>query len=148
MLTQRQRQLFDFIESRIRTHGAPPSYRDMASKMGCVGLNGIHQMVDRLVERGHVVRDRDKRRSVNIVGSVRHFVWDDDTKRLVPFVQGRTVNASTVSRETKQPKPREVILAIRSAAAKKGRATRRNMVHARVAPVAAVGAVIGPKGAR
>ena len=139
MLTQRQRQLFDYLDVEL-SNGRTPTMQEMVEAVGLHSRATAHELLRILDERGFIQRGsalHGRTRPIEILRQPSHgthyFRWDDGKKALVRFAPGtRTPKVRKVF-HVKQPKPREVILAGRSAAAKKGRATRRNMVHARAA---------------
>ena len=55
MLTRRQREIYDFIRSRISSTGRSPTYAEMGVVFGCEP-SSIHWVVSQLVARGALHR--------------------------------------------------------------------------------------------
>lgn len=56
MLTQRQHQLLQFIQSYLDTHGVPPSFEEMRAALKLKSKSGIHRLIMALEERGYIRR--------------------------------------------------------------------------------------------
>lgn len=56
-LTDRQRELLDFIESSVGLEGRMPSYREMATALGVKAVGTIQDLVQALVGAGYVSRE-------------------------------------------------------------------------------------------
>ena len=52
MLTQRQHQLLQFIQSYSSDHGVPPSFEEMRDALKLKSKSGIHRLITGLEERG------------------------------------------------------------------------------------------------
>ena len=48
MLTQRQREVFDFIRSYARDHGYPPAVRDIGRALGLASPSTVHVSADEI----------------------------------------------------------------------------------------------------
>lgn len=67
-LTDRQRKALDIIEERILvTGGTPPTYRELALRLGCVSSRA-HSVVKQLQHRGLITMVPRCPRSITIVG--------------------------------------------------------------------------------
>jgi repressor LexA len=51
-LTERQRKIFEFIESRILTSGSSPTIREIGSKFGISSTNGVRSHLNALIAKG------------------------------------------------------------------------------------------------
>ena len=65
-ITPRQREARDFIAKFERRRGCSPSYLEIATALG-VSKSTTHDLVGRLVERGHVRRLPGQKRGVTVV---------------------------------------------------------------------------------
>ena len=67
MLTQRQRQLLQFIRQFMQTHGVPPSFDEMRGALNFRSKSGIHRLISGLEERGYLRRLPYRARALEIV---------------------------------------------------------------------------------
>lgn len=81
MLTRRQRQLLTYIAEEINA-GQQPSYRSMARAMNAASTNTVYQMVNQLVDRGHLHRESGR---LKLGQRVMWLRFDANTQTLVPF---------------------------------------------------------------
>lgn len=56
MLTQRQRQLLQYIERYVADRGVPPSFEEMRDALRLRSKSGIHRLIVGLEERGYIRR--------------------------------------------------------------------------------------------
>ena len=63
-LTLKQKDLMDYIVKRVSKRGISPSYDEMRKEMGLASKSGIHRLVEALEERGCLVRDKNRARSI------------------------------------------------------------------------------------
>lgn len=66
-ITGRQQDLLRFIVGFQQAHGFSPSYDEMADALGYAGRNGVHGLVDRLVDRGALRRIPRRTRSIEVL---------------------------------------------------------------------------------
>lgn len=67
-LTDRQRQLLEFIEDHIRIHGFPPSIREMADHMGIRSTNGVNDHLKALMKKGYIAKGQGlKSRAISLL---------------------------------------------------------------------------------
>jgi repressor LexA len=66
-MTYRQKEALDFIKDFWGQNGFAPSYDQIAEAMGIKSKSGVHRVITCLVERGWVVREPHKARSVRPV---------------------------------------------------------------------------------
>lgn len=87
MLTQRQKELVEFIAAETkRRGGVAPSRREMARYLGMRSAGPITAMIDACIERGALVKIPHRARAVALRGKGERVEWhrfDDDTKTLV-----------------------------------------------------------------
>lgn len=53
-LTDRQRQVFDFIVEYKREHGVPPTMKEIGDALGIASKSTTHQHVTALVAKGYL----------------------------------------------------------------------------------------------
>lgn len=66
-LTNRQRQILDFIKKEIRERGYPPSVREIGESVGLSSSSTVHGHLARLEEKGYIRRDPTKPRAIEIL---------------------------------------------------------------------------------
>ncbi|PIE52166.1 repressor LexA [Candidatus Fermentibacteria bacterium] len=73
-LTARQRQFLEYIESFIADRGYPPSIREIQNSFGLKSTKGVKDHIDRLVERGYLLREDGAARALALSSSVNRTV--------------------------------------------------------------------------
>jgi repressor LexA len=68
-LTQRQRQILDFITRRIEEQGYPPTIREIGEEMGIRSTNGVNDHLKALERKGFLKREGLKSRALRPVGA-------------------------------------------------------------------------------
>ena len=66
VLTDKRRQILDFIISFQRDHGYPPSVREIGRYVGLASSATVHDHIDRLAEGGFLVKDPTKPRALQV----------------------------------------------------------------------------------
>ncbi len=66
-LTERQSQILDFIKSHIKTHGYPPSVREIGKAIGLSSSATVHVHLTAMEEKGWIRRDPTKPRALEIL---------------------------------------------------------------------------------
>jgi repressor LexA len=66
-LTQRQREIFDFIRGYARDHGYPPAVRDIGRAIGLASPSTVHGHLAKLERAGLVRRDPTKPRALELL---------------------------------------------------------------------------------
>jgi repressor LexA len=66
VLTEKRRQILDFIIEFQREHGYPPSVREIGRSVGLASSATVHDHIDRLVEGGFLVKDPTKPRALQV----------------------------------------------------------------------------------
>ena len=66
-LTRKQQQILDFIQKRQRTDGATPTFREIADRFGFRSLNSVTEHVRLLRNKGVLVTEPGKARSLRVV---------------------------------------------------------------------------------
>ncbi len=67
MLTNKQRDLLEFIHARVQRDGVPPSFDEMKDALDLRSKSGIHRLITALEERGFIRRLAHKARALEIV---------------------------------------------------------------------------------
>lgn len=66
VLTEKRRQILDFIIEHQREHGYPPSVREIGRSVGLTSSATVHDHIDRLAEGGFLVKDPTKPRALQV----------------------------------------------------------------------------------
>lgn len=66
-LTERQRQILQFIKDEIRAKGYPPSVREIGEAIGLSSSSTVHGHMTRLEEKGYIRRDPTKPRAIEVL---------------------------------------------------------------------------------
>ena len=67
MLTKKQLQLLEFINTRMARDGVPPSFDEMKEALDLRSKSGIHRLITALEERGFIRRLAHRARAIEIV---------------------------------------------------------------------------------
>ena len=67
MLTRRQKELLEYIQSYFDGFGYTPSYDEMRIATGVASKSGIHRLVNALEERGYIRRLPNRARAIEIL---------------------------------------------------------------------------------
>ena len=67
MLTKKQLDLLDFINTRLQRDGVPPSFDEMKEHLDLRSKSGIHRLITALEERGFIRRLPHKARAIEIM---------------------------------------------------------------------------------
>jgi repressor LexA len=66
-LTDRQRQVLDFIKAEVRRHGFPPTVRDIGEAVGLSSSSTVHAHLSALEAKGLIRRDPSKPRALEVL---------------------------------------------------------------------------------
>jgi len=66
VLTEKRRQILEFIISYQRQHDYPPSVREIGRSVGLTSSATVHDHIDRLAEGGFLVKDPTKPRALQV----------------------------------------------------------------------------------
>ena len=67
MLTKKQKELLNYIQSFQNKNGVTPSYEEMKAALNLKSKSGIHRLIIALEERGFVKRLAHKARALEII---------------------------------------------------------------------------------
>ncbi|HEV8297199.1 MAG TPA: transcriptional repressor LexA [Acidimicrobiales bacterium] len=65
-LTERQRQVLEFIDRQTRERGYPPSVREIGDAVGLTSPSSVHSHLRTLERRGYLRRDPTKPRAIEV----------------------------------------------------------------------------------
>ena len=68
-LTDRQKQVYRFLESFIDEHGYPPTIREIQRNFGLASTKGVKDHLDRLEAKGYIKRLSGSARAIELLGS-------------------------------------------------------------------------------
>ncbi|MGZ8693311.1 MAG: transcriptional repressor LexA [Gaiellaceae bacterium] len=71
MLTDRQREIYDFLTRYVDDHGYPPTVREIGEAVGLASPSTVHAHLANLERAGLIKRDPTKPRAVELVGRER-----------------------------------------------------------------------------
>lgn len=83
-LTDRQRQILDFIRAEIHRRGFPPSVREIGEAVGLSSSSTVHSHLAALEAKGFIRRDPSKPRALEVLDY-------RDTERAIDYGQVRAV---------------------------------------------------------
>jgi repressor LexA len=71
MVSERQREIYDFIVAYARKHGYPPTVREIGARVGLASPSTVHVHLAKLEQAGYLRRDPTKPRALELVGCDR-----------------------------------------------------------------------------
>lgn len=66
-LTERQREILEFIKQQVREKGYPPSVREIGEAVGLRSSSTVHGHLRRLESKGYIRRDPTKPRAIEVL---------------------------------------------------------------------------------
>lgn len=87
-MTDRQRQVLDFIKAEVRRQGFPPTVRDIGQAVGLSSSSTVHAHLSALEAKGLIRRDPSKPRALEVL--------DRDVSPRPPLVVGNVVELPVV----------------------------------------------------
>ena len=66
-ISKRQQSIYDFICTYTKSHGYPPSVREIGTAVGLASPSTVHMHLKTLEERGYIHRDSKKPRTIEVV---------------------------------------------------------------------------------
>jgi repressor LexA len=66
-LTEKQRQILDFIVERVSEQGLPPTLREIAERFGLQSVRSVQTHLDALEKKGFIRRLAGKSRGIELV---------------------------------------------------------------------------------
>ncbi len=71
MLTDRQREIYDYVVAYVDEHGYPPTVREIGEKVGLASPSTVHAHLANLERAGYIRRDPTKPRALELLGRER-----------------------------------------------------------------------------
>ena len=68
MLTDREREVYDFVRAYTRRHGVPPKLREIGAHLGVTSRGTVHRYLRAIEEAGLIAITPDQARGVRLVG--------------------------------------------------------------------------------
>jgi repressor LexA len=69
-LTQREKQVYDYITETLKQKGYAPSVRDVRDALGFKSTSTVHMYIQRLADMGLIVKDGGKSRALFVDGAM------------------------------------------------------------------------------
>lgn len=69
-LTDRQRQVLDFIREHVMAHGSPPTIREIGARMAISSTNGVRQHIRALIKKGYLKKQEYVARGLELTASL------------------------------------------------------------------------------
>jgi repressor LexA len=66
-ITKRQRQVYDYINNFVQTHGYSPSFEEIGEGLGLSSLATVHKHISNLERKGLLKRDYNRSRSIDVL---------------------------------------------------------------------------------
>ena len=86
MLSQRQREIYDFVVAYGRKHGYPPTVREIGAEVGLASPSTVHVHLAKLENAGYLRRDPTKPRALELVGREQPTDRDAAPVQVLPLV--------------------------------------------------------------
>ncbi len=67
-LTKKEQDILDYIRDTINAEGYSPSVRDIRAALGIKSTSTVHQYLHRLEEKGYIIKEQGKSRTIRIEG--------------------------------------------------------------------------------
>jgi repressor LexA len=88
-LTDREREVYDFVRAYTRRHGVPPKLREIGAHLGVVSRGTVHRYLRAIEEAGLIAITPDRARGVRLVGKGTEGATQKTGQRLTLPVLGR-----------------------------------------------------------
>ena len=72
-LTDKQKQVLEFIKNELRSKGYPPSVREICNGVGIKSTSTVHAYLERLESAGYIRRDPTKPRAIELLDDTTFF---------------------------------------------------------------------------
>ena len=97
-ISKRQQSIYDFICEYTKSHGYPPSVREIGTAVGLASPSTVHMHLKSLEEKGYIHRDQNKPRTIELVeqGTAQNTPAVDDDNTLATVTNDPNTNAITL----------------------------------------------------
>jgi len=93
MLTDRQRQVYDFVRAYQRRHGVPPKLREIAQHLGIRSRGSVHRYVRAIAAAGLIAVEPERARGIRIVSRTARLAASACLPLLGCIAAGRPIEA-------------------------------------------------------
>ncbi len=93
-LSDRQRQVLDFLTDTVNDRGYPPSVREICEAVGLSSPSTVHSHLSSLVKSGYIRRDPSKPRAIEILTD------ESSVRSLTPSAPAHATTGSETSRSS------------------------------------------------
>ena len=97
-LTARQRQVFDFIESKIQEWGYPPTIREIGEHLGIKSTNGVADHLKALKRKGYLQQRGHKSRTLIPTEPAMSQTQANNVVPMIPPNSGSTISIPLLGR--------------------------------------------------
>ncbi len=73
-LTQRQKEILEFVAEYIKENGMSPSFNEIKDKFGLSALSTVHEHITELVDKGFLRRDERKERGLYLPAKRQQYI--------------------------------------------------------------------------
>ena len=73
-ITEKQKQILEYIKSEIMSKGYPPSVRDICQAVSLKSTSPVHSHLETLEKNGYIRRDPTKPRTIEILDESFNFI--------------------------------------------------------------------------
>ena len=98
-LTERQREILDFIDAQMRERGYPPSVREIGEAVGLTSPSTVHSHLATLQRLGYLTRDSTKPRAIEVHTDGKADVAERRPVRHVPLVGTVAAGTGVIAQE-------------------------------------------------
>ena len=67
-LTERQKEVFEFIKEYIEFNSFPPTYREIGTQFNIVSTFGVKRHIDALIKKGYLNTEQNMSRTISLTG--------------------------------------------------------------------------------
>lgn len=98
-LTDRQKEILEFIQSQVRLKGYPPSVREIGLAVGLKSSSTVHAHLAKLEELGYIRRDPTKPRAIELLYGQNETIISNPGVIQVPVVGKVTAGLPILAQE-------------------------------------------------
>lgn len=85
-LTERQKEILDYISEYINEKGYPPSYREIGNQFEIKSTFGVKRHIDAFIKKGYLTSENNQSRSLSLVNSDKNNSTLNDNTVSIPLV--------------------------------------------------------------